>query len=76
MKEESGFFEISAGGLDQPVSLSIESANGPIRNLDGLKFRAVVMQNDPDNTDAIGPDMHIILDQVRISVDGYYEKEL
>ena len=76
VKEESGFFEISAGGLDQPVSLSIESANGPIRNLDGLKFRAVVMQNDPDNTDAIGPDMHIILDQVRISVDGYYEKEL
>ncbi|MDE6554253.1 MAG: hypothetical protein K2K98_15035 [Muribaculaceae bacterium] len=75
IKEESGLFEVPAHGQDTPVSLSIESVNGPIRNFDGVKFRAEVRQMSAGNTQAIGPDLHIILNDIRVTVDGYYETD-
>ncbi|MDE6511450.1 MAG: hypothetical protein K2L00_05105, partial [Muribaculaceae bacterium] len=76
IKEESGRFEVPAMGNDHPVELSIESLNGPITGFDGVKFRAIVSQDNPANTSAIGPDLSIILKDIRVTVDGYFEKEL
>lgn len=77
IKEESGRFEVPAMGKDHPVELSIESLNGrPITGFDGVKFRAIVSQDNPANTSAIGPDLSIILKDIRVTVDGYFEKEL
>ncbi|MDE6340119.1 MAG: hypothetical protein K2K97_10105, partial [Muribaculaceae bacterium] len=75
VREDSGLFEVPAKAQNQPVVLSIESVNGPIKNLNGVKFRAVVFQNSPDNQDALGPDLNISLDQIRVTVDGYYETD-
>lgn len=76
VKEESGLFEVPANGQNHPVSLFIEGVDGrPIKDFDGVKFRAVVMQSNPDNTQAIGPDLHIILSDLRVTVDGYYETD-
>lgn len=75
VKEESGLFEVPAFGQDEPVVLTIESVNGPIKKFDGVKFKATITQMDPNNTEAIGPNLDIILKDIRVTVDGYYETD-
>lgn len=74
VKENSADFNVVPNSQRQPVSLVIEGANGPIRNLDGIKFRATVYQNN-NSTQPLGPELNIKLDDIRISVDGYYETD-
>lgn len=75
VKEESALFEVQPKAQNTPVTLSIQSLNGPITNLNGVRFHAIVMQNDPDNGDALGPNLHIMFDNIRVTVDGYYETD-
>ncbi len=75
VSEESGMFEVSAKANGQPVFLEIESKGTPITNLDGVKLRAVVTQYSEDNQNPLGPDLEIFLDDIRVTVDGYYETD-
>ncbi len=75
VKEESALFEVQPKAQNAPVALSIQSLNGPITNLNGVRFHAVVMQNDPDNGEALGPNLHIMFNNIRVTVDGYYETD-
>lgn len=80
VNENSGNFEVPAYAENKEVTLVIESKtiNGeviPIREFDGVRFKAVVEQNQ-EFTDAIGPDLFIELKDLRVTVDGYYEKNL
>ena len=75
VKEESGLFSVPAKANNNPVALVIESVGGPIKNLDGVKFRAVVYQNSADNENALGPDLHIVFKDIRVTVNGYYETD-
>lgn len=73
--EDSGNFEVPAYCTGREVSLRIQGKNGPIRNFDGIRFRAVISQDQQDNTDAIGPDLSIELRNIHVTVDGYYETD-
>lgn len=73
--EDSGKFEVPAKAKNEPIELYIEGKNGPIKNLDGIEFRAIVEQNNENNTNALGPNLEITLDDLRITVDGYYETD-
>ncbi len=73
--EESSNFKVPAMSQNQPVSLAIKGISGPIHGFDGVKFRAVITQ-DSDNINPIGPDQYINLSDLRVTVDGYFEKEL
>lgn len=73
--ENAGKFEVSANAQNQPVELVIKALNGgTITDFDGMRFRAVVEQNS-GNTEALGPDLFINLDQLSVTVDGYYETD-
>lgn len=72
VKENSAQFNVRPNSNREPVALSIEGANGPIHEIDGIKFRATVYQNE-GNTQPLGPTLNIELDELRICVDGYYE---
>ena len=71
--EQSGFM-VSANCKDEEVTLAIEGANGPIHGFDGIRFRAQVTQDSGDES-ALGPDMFINLEDIRITVDGYYDTD-
>ncbi|MDE6291844.1 MAG: hypothetical protein K2M16_09950, partial [Muribaculaceae bacterium] len=73
--EDSSRFEVPAMSQNQPVTLSIKGINGPIQGIDGVRFRAVISQ-DSDNPLPIGPDQYINLSDLRVTVNGYFEKEL
>lgn len=75
VKENSSLFSVEAKCSNSPVELMIEGANGPIHDFDGVKFRAIVSQNNESNTEALGPDLFIKLDNIRVAVDGYYETD-
>ncbi len=60
---------------DEEVYIEIAGANGPIRNFDGVRFRAIISQDDDNNTEAIGPDLQIQLSNIRATVDGYFETD-
>lgn len=75
VKEDSSKFDVEPNSNNKEVSLTIVGANGPITNFDGVTFRAVITQNS-GNTEAIGPDQYIELNDLRIAVDGYYETDL
>ena len=75
VKENSSRFSVDPKCTNSPVELLIESANGPIHNLDGVKFKAFVSQDNENNTEALGPDLFIKLDNIRVTVDGYYETD-
>lgn len=75
VKEDSGRFEVPAKAQRHEIDLFIESINGPITDLDGISFRAVIQQDNANNTDALGPDLQIKLDDIRVTVDGYYETD-
>lgn len=73
--ENAGNFEVPANAQNKPVELAIKARNGgTISDFDGIKFRAVVKQ-DTGNTEAIGPDLFIKLDNLSVTVDGYYETD-
>lgn len=72
VKEDSNFDVLP--NATTPVTLSIEGANGYIRNMDGIKFRATVYQNN-GSTQPLGPELNLKIDDIRISVDGYYETD-
>lgn len=74
VKEDSSNFDVEPMSQGKEVSLSIEGANGPINHFDGVRFRAVISQ-DENNTSPIGPDLEITLSDLRICVDGYYETD-
>lgn len=79
VSEDSGNFEVPPFGDNADVKLLIsgKSVNGkivPIKDFDGIRFRAVVEQNQ-DFTDAIGPELFIELKDLRVTVDGYYETD-
>ena len=74
IKEDNRYFDVPAMAQNEPIILNIESVNGPIKNFDGVKFIATVRQ-DGDNTEAIGPDLNIVLKDLRVTVDGYYETD-
>lgn len=75
VKEESALFSVEAKCTNSPVELTIEGLNGPIHGFDGIKFRAYVSQENENNTEALGPDLFIKLDAIRVTVDGYYETD-
>ena len=75
VKENSGLFDVPAMADNKDIALLIESINGsPITNFDGVKFKAIVSQ-DSGNTEAIGPDLQILLKDLKVTVDGYYETD-
>lgn len=76
VKEESSHFSVDAKADKTPINLEIESVGGTIHGFDGIKFHAVVSQDNPQNTEALGPNLTIKLDDIRVTVDGYYETEL
>lgn len=81
VNEDSMGFMVPANASGEPVSLTIESKNGgTISGFDGIRFVAVISQNGPEfpstgDTEALGPDMQIKLDDLRVTVDGYYETD-
>lgn len=75
VKENSALFSVDAKCQNAPVELFLEGVNGPIHGFDGMSFRAIVSQNEPGNTEALGPDLYIKLDQIRVTVDGFYETD-
>lgn len=73
--KEPAKIEVRPYASGSEINLEMEGANGPINNLDGIRFIATIRQDDPSNTEAIGPDQFIMLDDVRATVDGYYETD-
>lgn len=75
--EDSGNFQVPAFCTGDKVSLRIQGKNGPIRDFDGIRFRAIISQDSDNdlNEEAIGPDLGIELRNIRITVDGYYETD-
>lgn len=74
VKENSGL-TVPANGNNELIEISLQGANGPIRGLDGVIFRATVLQLS-DDTEALGPDLFLDIKEIRATVDGYFEKEL
>lgn len=74
--EDSSKFKVPANCDGQPVALTVRGKNGAeIHNFDGIKFRAVITQENV-NSNALRPDLHIMLSNLRVTVDGYFEKSL
>lgn len=73
--KEPAKLEVTPYASGSEIYLEMEGANGPINNLDGIRFIATIRQDNPSNTEAIGPDQFIMLDDVRATVDGYYETD-
>lgn len=66
---------ITPNSTDEPIEIGLEAIDEqhPISAFDGVRFRAIISQDNPDNTQAIGPDLDITLKHIRATVDGYYE---
>lgn len=74
--EDNADFVVPAKANNVPVTLKIAAKNnGMISGFDGVKFKAIIDQNEAANTEALGPDLHIKLDKLRVTVDGYYETD-
>lgn len=76
--ENSNLFKVNANSDSKDVVLSIKARNdATIKDLDGIRFIATVSQNkDVNGSDnALRPDQIIVLDNLRITVDGFYVKE-
>lgn len=67
--------KVSPNCKDEEVYIEITGADGPIRDLDGVRFRAIITQDNDNNTQPIGPDLQIRLSNVRANVDGYFETD-
>ncbi len=75
IKEDNAFFFLMANEQNGEENLIIEGISGPIRMLDGIKFRAVVHSGNTENGEALSPDQSIVLKDIRVTVDGYYETD-
>lgn len=62
---------VSAGAQNQQITIRI---TGQIRNLDGIRFTALVTPGQ--NTSCLAPDMNIRLTDIRPVISGYYQKKL
>lgn len=68
----SNEFKVSPDSNPQPVKLSITaSKDNPIKDLDGIRYVATIEQKTTDQT-PLGPDQHITLTDIRITVNGAY----
>ncbi len=77
VEEDSRGFDVPAYANGAPVTLKIAAKNGgTISGFDGVRFKATIAQMHHENTEALGPDQLIKLEDLRVTVDGYYEKEL
>ncbi len=74
VKENSDDFNVLPNSQGTPVALSIEAPNGYLKDIDGIKFRATVYQ-DGGSTQPLGPELTIHLEDIQITVDGYYETD-
>ncbi|MDE6342384.1 MAG: hypothetical protein K2K93_08710 [Muribaculaceae bacterium] len=74
VKENSDNFDVQPHSMGTPVSLSIEAPNGYLKDIDGIKFRATVYQ-DGGNTEPLGPNLTINLEDIQVTVDGYYQTD-
>ena len=61
---------LAANATDQPVKLTII---GNVKHLDGLNIKAKVTSQ---RADAMSPDMKLYMKNSKITLTGYYEKEL
>lgn len=62
---------VNAGAQNQQIAIRI---TGQIRNLDGIRFTALVTPGQ--QTAPLAPNMNITLTNIRPVVSGYYQKEL
>lgn len=75
VNEDNMEFEVPAYADKKTVTLRIEAKNGgTISGFDGVKFKATIEQKS-NNTEALGPNLTIKLDDIRVTVDGYYETD-
>lgn len=75
VEEDSSKFQVPAYCNGQEVQLSVRGKNGQVINhFDGIRFRAVITGDG--HTGSLGPNLHIKLDNLQVTVDGYFEKEL
>ncbi len=68
---------INPKSSNEQVEFELEAIDEqhPISAFDGVRFRAIISQDDENNTQAIGPDLNITLSEIRATVDGYYETD-
>jgi len=68
---------INPNKSDESIDFVIEAIDEqhPISGFDGVRFRAIISQDYKNNTQAIGPDLNIIIKEIRATVDGYYETD-
>lgn len=64
--------KINAYAKNQEFSIAQES--GVIKNLDGIKIVAYI--NSKDNSKSISPQQTLKVNNLKVTVDGYYEDEL
>lgn len=75
VNEDNIGFEVPAYANKETVTLKISAKNGgTISGFDGVKFKATIKQNS-NNTEALGPNLTLKLDDIRVTVDGYYETD-
>lgn len=67
---ESSQVTLEANATDQPVQLAI---TGTIKHLDGIKIKAKVISK---NANVMSPDMQLYMKNSKITLSGYYEREL
>ncbi len=73
--EEVTPFHVPANCTNELATLTITGKNGqPIKDFDGVIFEATISQNS-DNAEALGPDIELELNDLRITVNGYYETD-
>lgn len=75
--ENSNHFTVTANSNSEPVMISVKAKDVTISGLDGIRFIATVSQDNEGKPfeKPLGPDQNITLNDLRIKVDGYYEKE-
>ncbi len=82
VREDYLHFSVPANAQNEPVSLVIEAKDGStISGFDGVRFFATIGQNSPEgglvggDTNPLGPNLHLKLNDLRVTVDGYYETD-
>ncbi|MCM1520621.1 MAG: hypothetical protein NC098_07520 [Lachnoclostridium sp.] len=62
---------VKAGAQSEPIDIHI---SGTVTHLDGIKFTARAVAES--NTTALSPNQYIKLNDIRVTVSGYYDDEL
>ncbi len=59
---------------NRPIELIVESTpDSPIKDIDSVEYRARILATGDQQ--ALSPDQYIRLDDIRVTVDGYYETD-